>query len=60
VKLFNFHSKINSSITAGGGGSKALVAWIYGNSQASVGGTDQYNNSYGFIFPIFVKSFTVG
>ena len=50
---YNIISKINSSVTAGGGGSKALVAWIYGNSQASVGGTDQYNNSYGFIFPIF-------
>jgi len=57
---YNVISKTNSYVTAGGGGSKALVAWIYGNGKANVGGTDEYNNAYPFAFPIFGSPNTKG
>jgi hypothetical protein len=50
---YNVISKCNSALTAGGGGSKALVAWIYGNGAANVGGIDKNKNSFRTVFPIF-------
>jgi hypothetical protein len=52
---YNIFSEINSVLNAGGGGSKACVAWIYGNGTniPRINGIDNSGNEQNFAFPLF-------
>lgn len=55
---YNIFSEINSVLNAGGGGSKACVAWIYGNGTSipRINGIDNSGNEQNFAFPLFGNS----
>lgn len=55
---YNIYSETNSVLNAGGGGSKACVAWIYGNGTdiVRINGIDNNGNEESFVFPLFGNS----
>ena len=55
---YNIYSETNSILTAGGGGSKACVSWIYGNGVdiLRIVGIDKNQNQKAFVFPLFGNS----
>jgi len=55
---YNIYSETNSILTAGGGGTKACVAWLYGNGGdiLRIVGIDKNRNQKAFVFPLFGNS----
>ena len=55
---YNVYSETNSILNAGGGGSKACVAWIYGNGAGvqRINGIDNNGIEQNFVFPLFGNS----
>lgn len=57
---YNIYSETNSVLNAGGGGSKACIAWLYGNGtdMVRINGIDNSGNEQNFVFPLFGNSNT--
>lgn len=55
---YNIYSETNSILNAGGGGSKACIAWLYGNGTdiVRINGIDKNGNEQNFVFPLFGNS----
>lgn len=55
---YNIYSETNSVLNAGGGGSKACIAWLYGNGTSinRISGIDKNGNEESFVFPLFGNS----